>query len=152
MREEAASVYLLYNIAPTIVLLCGVIAYTVLIYQLGRQSSQPTYNLPYNGTEHHAVSTRETKAYSVLKQKASRIALDLWRFTDTLVNRTERSSLENIAVNLAARISAMDRVSGQAEQRRVSLVALSQRLLQQITRNQNPPYCVFGKPVSFKPV
>ncbi len=90
--------------------------------------------------KHHAVSTGETKAYSVLKQKASRIALDLWRFTGTLVNRTERSSFENMAVNLAARISAMDRVNGQAEKRRLSLVSLSQRLLQQLSRIQNPTF------------
>ncbi len=106
MRDEAAPL-LLYKIALAVILPCGLLAYTVLIYQLGQRSAKPTYNLPYNGTGHHAVSTGENKAYSVLKQKACRIDLDLWRFTDTLVNRTERSLLENMAFNLAARISGV---------------------------------------------
>ncbi len=67
------------------------------------------------------------------KQKASLIALDVWRFADTLVDQTERSILGAMAVNLAARLSAMDQVSEQAEQRRLRLVKLARRLLQQIS-------------------
>ncbi len=74
-------------------------------------------------------------------RKASLIALQLRSFSDTLASQTQRSFLESMAVNLAARISAMDRTSGQAEQRRQSLAKLSQRLLQQISRMQSPADC-----------
>ncbi len=78
MRDEAASL-LLYKTALAVILPCGLLAYTVLIYQLGQQSAQSTYNLSYNGIEHHKVSKGVTRAYSVL---------------------------EDMALNLAARISA----------------------------------------------
>ncbi len=44
-------------------------------------------------------------AISVQKQKASLIALDLWRFADTLINQAERRVLEDMAVDLEALIS-----------------------------------------------
>ncbi len=144
MREEAVPFQLNYKVL-TIVLLSGVVAYTVLIYQLGRRSAQQTYTLPYNRIEHHTASKAVTSGYSVLKQKASLVAGDLWRYADTLVNQTGRSFLEDMAVNLAARILAVDRVSGLAEQRRLRLVNLAQRLLRQITRIQNPTDCVSAK-------
>ncbi len=115
MREEATPC-LPYKLFLTVILLSGLLAYTLLIYQLGQQSAQPAYNLPYNGIEHHVVSKGVTNAYSVLKQKASLVVGDLWRFTSTLVNQAEGPFLENMAMNLAARISAVDRVSGEAEQ------------------------------------
>ncbi len=140
VKEEAAS-FQHYNIILVAILLIGVVAYTALIYKLGQKSAQPTYTLPYHRSEQHTVSTEGATPFSVHKQKASLIALDLWRFTDTLVNQTERLILENMAVNLAARISAMDRTSGQAEQRRLRLVTLAQRLLERIAQSQNPTDC-----------
>ncbi len=122
MQGEAPS-SLLYNLTVTVVLLTGVMGYTVLIFQIGRQSAQSTYTLPNSGY---------TTSFSVHKQKASLIAL---------VNETERSILGDMAAHLAARISAMDQVSGQAGQRRLRLVKLARRLLQQISRSQNPTDC-----------
>ncbi len=122
MREEASS-RLLFKLIQAVILLSTILVYTVLIYHLGRQSAQWLYTLPNNG---------RTALFSVHKQKASLIALDVWRFADTLVNQTERSILRDMSVNLAARISAMDQESGQAEQRRLRLVKLAQRLLLQI--------------------
>ncbi len=135
MQEEAPST-LLYNLTVTVVLLTAVMGYTVLIFQFGRQSAQSTYTLPTSGY---------TTTFSVHKQKASLIALDMWRVAQALVNETERSILGDMAVHLAARISAMDQVSGQAEQRRLRLVKLARRLLQQIDQSQNPTDCGSAK-------
>ncbi len=54
--------------------------------------------------------SREGKtALSVHQQSASLTAIDLQRFAETLVNLTERRILENMAVHLSARISALAR-------------------------------------------
>ncbi len=82
MREKAAW-SLLYNTVLTIVLMSAVIGYTVLIYQFGQQSAQTMYALKRNGCD------TQTASFSVHKQKASLIALDVWRFADALVNQTE---------------------------------------------------------------
>ncbi len=63
-------------------------------------------------------------------QKASLIALDLMRFADTIVNERKRGVLAGLAAQVSARISIMDSVSGQAEKRRLRLVALAALLLQ----------------------
>ncbi len=86
-----------------------------------------------------------TQAYSVLQQKASFVAVDLWRYADTLVNQTERRIAQNMAVSLAVRISTIDRLSGQAELRRIRLINLARRLLQQIIQIQNPTSCEGAK-------
>ncbi len=98
--------------------------YTVLIFQSGCQSAQSTYTLPNNEL---------TTSFSVHKRKA-----------DTLVNQTKRSIL-GVAFYLAERISAMDQVKWQAEQRRLCRVQLARRLLLQITQSQNPTDCRSAK-------
>ncbi len=128
-------------IAKAILAIIGFMMLTAFLYKLGQQSVTPTYALTNNGFQDHTVRTTGATTFSVHKQKASLISLDLWSFVDTLVNQTEGRILENMAVNLAAQISAMDRVSGQAEQRRLSLVSLGQRLLRRITQSQNPTDC-----------
>ncbi len=133
------------NKVLAVIVLIGILIYSVLIFQLGQQSAKPTYTLLPNGCGSSTVATGVTRAYSALKQKASLVALDLWRFADTLVNKTERRILGNMAVNLDARISAMDRVSGQAEQRRLRLVEMARRLLLRISRSQNPTDCARAK-------
>ncbi len=57
MRENAGS-FQLHNTVLAIVVLSGVIAYTVLIYKLGQQSVQQTYDLPYSGIQHHGCYQR----------------------------------------------------------------------------------------------
>ncbi len=90
MREDAAS-SLIFKQA--VVLLTCLMAYTTLIYQLGRESAQVVYNLPYNTAQHKTMSKDVTEAYSVLKRKAYIVDLDLWRYADTLRNQAERRIL-----------------------------------------------------------
>ncbi len=96
-----------------LLLLSGGLAYTVLIYQLGRQSAQRTNAIAYSGFVPHTVSREDKTAFSVHKQSASLIAIDLQRFAETLGNLTERRILENMAVHLSARISALGGAIGQ---------------------------------------
>ncbi len=57
LREKAGS-FQLHNTVLAIVVLSGAIAYTVLIYKLGQQSVQQTYDLPYSGIQHHGCYQR----------------------------------------------------------------------------------------------
>ncbi len=50
-----------------------------------------------------------------------------------------------MALNLAARISAVGQVSEQVEQKRLRLITLSQRLNHEINRIQYPRDCVSAK-------
>ncbi len=100
------------NTVLILLLLSGGLAYSVLIYQLGRQSAQRTNAIAYSGFVPHTVSREGKAAFSVHKQSASLIAIHLQRFAETLVNLTERRILENMAVHLSARISALARAIG----------------------------------------
>ncbi len=50
MREKAAS-YLLNNIVQAVLLLSGIIGYTVFVFQIGQQSGIPRYTIRNNGCE-----------------------------------------------------------------------------------------------------